>query len=373
RNATIYHTLRSVFLRVLPVGDRFMFYFAANASGQVSADVFTLQERYRERHITNDDFSVDHFYLLLEESQLRRVNWIVRNHGRAPGAHLSGPAHGPIFPDSVDEQERLERELPLVGSGYFLNSDFRPIGYYYTVMFWDDLTRNGRSEIFRWLLHVELWWILPFIVIPLLVVLGLRVITDRAGKRSDIHFAILFIVFSTGFSTMVLQIALLFSFQSVFGFVYEIVGLIVAIFMLGLALGALFTNRYLMARANINTLAGTQLLIVILSIIIAVLLPAAAAVQFPSIVFVLFSALTFTAGLINGIGFPLSTACYMKLNGHAEKSAGIVYSVELSGACIGAALASVVVVPILGIIASCIFAGVINGTAFATILISRRS
>jgi len=107
--------------------------------------------------------------------------------------------------------------------------------------------------------------------------------------------------------------------------------------------------------------------------LIAVVLPGAAAVQSPAVVFLLFSMLTFVSGLINGVDFPLSAACCMTLSGRAEKSAGTVYGVELFGACAGAALASVVVAPILGIVACCLLAGIANGTAFVVLLICRRS
>jgi spermidine synthase len=96
-------------------------------------------------------------------------------------------------------------------------------------------------------------------------------------------------------------------------------------------------------------------------------------VQSSTTVFILFSSLTFIAGLINGVDFPLSAACYMTLDQRTEKSVGTVYGLELIGACAGAGIASVIVAPILGIVACCVFAGVANGTAFIVLLISRRS
>ena len=373
RNATIYHTLGSIFARVLPVGERFMFYFATNAPEQVSVDVPTLQERYRERNIDTDGFSHHHYHTLLQESQLQRVNWIVRNHGRSLGAHVEGPGAVPLFPGTIAEQERAEEQLPPVDRHYFINSDFKPIGYYYTLMFWDDLTRTEHRETLKWLLHVESWWILPLVCLPPLAVLGLRIAARRFGKKPDTNFAVLFTVFTTGLSTMALQIALLFSFQSVYGFVYEMVGLIVAIFMGGLALGTLITHRYVADKANLRTLAGVQLLIALVAGLIAVVLPRAAAVPSPAFVFLLFSTLTFVAGLINGVDFPLAAACCMALSRRAETSAGTVYGVELFGAFAGAVLASAVVAPILGIIACCLLAGIANSTAFVVLLICRRS
>lgn len=373
RNATIYHTLRSVFSRVLPAGERFMFYFASNAPEQVSVDVTTLQERYCERNIETDSFLHHHYHTLLQESQLQRANWIVRNHGRSLEAHLEGPESVPLFPGTIAEQEETEKYLPPVESHYFINSDFKPIGYYYTVMFWDARARMGHAETFKWLLNIESWWILPMVGIPLLAVLGLRIAARSTKKSHDTNFAVLFAVFTTGLSTMALQIALLFSFQSVYGFVYEMVGLIVAMFMGGLALGTLTTHRYVADKANLRTLAGVQLLIALVASLIAFALPRAASVSSPALVFLLFSALTFVAGLINGVDFPLAAACCMALNRRAETSAGTVYGVELFGACAGAILSSAMVVPILGIIACCLMAGIANGTAFVVLLICRRS
>ncbi|MFU8771129.1 MAG: fused MFS/spermidine synthase [Anaerolineales bacterium] len=372
RNTTLYHTLKSVFDHVLAAGDRFLFYFATNAPEQVSEEAALLQERYLQRQIEAEGFSAQHYEILLQESTLQRVNWILRNHGRSQTAHLQGPAGVPLQPGSIAEQERAEEQIPPVQQT-FINSDFRPIGYFYTLMYLDDLTRAGQTETLRALLQVQFWWVLPFFGLPLLTVFGLRAARRRGSKRSDTYLAVLFSVFTTGFSTMALQIALLFSFQSIYGFVYEIVGLIVATFMCGLAVGAWFSHRYVINKANFNTLALVQLLIGLAASLIAVSLPAAAGVQSAGAVFGLFSALTFSAGLINGVDFPLAAACFMALKGQAEQSAGSVYGVELLGACVGAALASVVIAPILGIIACCLIAALANYTAFGALMISRRT
>lgn len=373
RNATIYHTLSAVFSRVLPAGERFMFFFATNAPGQISVDPLILEERYGERDIEAEGFSPHHYHTLLEESQMQRVNWVVRNHGRSPDAHLAGPGTGPLVPGTVAEQEEAESELPPVERRYFINSDFKPIGYFYTLMYMDELARAGYREFFHRLLHIEFWWLPLLFCFPLAAVPALQAAARRGKERLDIRFGVLFTVFTTGFSTMALQIALLFSFQSIYGFVYEMVGLIVAIFMCGLALGAYMTNRYVRHKANINTLAAVQLVIAALAAGIALALPQVAGVQFPAAIFALFSMLTFTAGLINGVDFPLSAACYMALRGNPEKTTGAVYGTELFGACVGATLASAVVVPILGIAACCLIAGAANGTAFVVLLLSRRS
>ena len=373
RNAMIYHTLNSVFSRVLVAGERYLLYVATDAPEQISVHVPTLQQRYRERNIETDSFSEQHFHMMLYDSQLRRANWVVRAHGRRPTAHLEGPAAIPLVPGAIAEQERGEEHLPPVVERYFINADLKPIGYLYTLMLWDDHARTGQWESFRWLLHLEPWWMLPLLCLPLLVVLSLRLAARRTGKRSDTSFAILFAVFATGLSIMALQIALIFSFQTVYGFVYEMVGLIAAVFMGGLALGAWLCHRYVVEKASLRNLLYLQLLIALLAGLIAVVLPATAALPSPTTVFLLFSTLTFVAGLANGVGFPLSTTCYLALGKRADRSIGAVYGVELHGACLGAIIASAVVAPMLGIVACCLLAAAANATAFVVLLISRRS
>lgn len=373
RNATVYHTLRSVFSHVLPAGGPFLFYFATDSPLQVSADVETLQRRYRDRNIQTDGFSHHHFHLLLEPSQLRRVNWILRHHGRSRDAHLAGPQSGPLLPDSIAQQRQAEERLPPVQDRFFINSDFRPIGYYHTLMFWGDLAGAGHTGAFRWLLRIQPWWVLPVAALLLVVPVALRVAGNAANAKRNAHYAVIVAVFTTGLSTMTLQVALLFSFQSTYGFVYEMVGLIVAIFMAGLASGTAFTRRYVARKANMDTLAAVQLSVAALALLIAVVLPRAAEVESGAVVLALFSLVTFVAGLLNGVDFPLAAECYRAVHRGAERSAGTVYGVELFGACLGAALASAVVAPVLGIVACCLLATMANGTAFVVLLIVRRS
>ena len=373
RNATLYHTLRSVFPHVLPVGERFLFFFATRDADQVSSDLHTLCRRYLKRNIETEGFSHRQFDMLLEEAVLRRINWTIRHHGRRPDAHLEAPEAGPLFPGSIAELEGEETQWAPVERRTFINSDFKPIGYYYTLVFWNSLTRADHAQAFKWIVRVKPWWIVPAIVVALLVSLALRLGGQRSGRRMDAHFAVLVAVFTTGLSTMALQIALLFSFQSIFGFIYEMVGLIVAIFMGGLLVGTALTQRFVVDKSAMRILAGVQMSIALLAGLIAIAIPLSAAIESPGMVFLLFSALTFVAGLLNGVDFPLTTACCMALNRRAEKATGIVYGVELFGACAGAALASAVIAPVLGVVACCLLAGIANATAFGVLIICRRT
>ncbi len=364
RNASVYHTLGRVFERVMVAGNQPLFYLAANKNGHISIDPVELLLRYKERDIESDGFRDAAFDLLLRQPQLNRTNHMLAYHGRDPNARMEGAEPAPLRALPPDELSQLAREWPPVHEPHFINSDFRPVAYYYTLMFLDDLTGGRNRQIFRHIMRVRSWWIMP----PLFVILvagapwhriSRRFGTPATGRRT----ATLFAVFTTGFSTMALQIALLFTFQSVYGFVYEMVGLIVALFMCGLAAGVILIQFLAKNLANLKLLAGMQGVISLFSILIAVILPFTAAIPSPSLVFAVFALVTFVAGLINGIDFPLATACCLAQRAGIEKNAAAVYGMELFGAFTGSIIAGVAVAPVLGIAACGFMAAIVNAVA----------
>lgn len=371
RNTAIYHTLKSVFPQVLAAGERFMFFIASDEKGEITVDASELSERFSSRGIRTKGFSGAYFYSFLQDSQIRRVNWVLRNHGRSPDAHIEGPRPGPVMPPTLEKQIEEEKRLPSVSERFFINSDFRPIGYYYTLMFWEQLTRAGKTQTFKLLQEVNFNRFLPFTLLPFLILILMRIYPKREDSEAPVRFSVLFAVFTTGFSTMMLQIALIFSFQSIYGFVYETVGLIIALFMFGLSFGTYISNRYIKDKSNLSTLASLQLLIAILAGLLAFLLPEAGGMRYPGAVFILFALFTFTAGLVNGMDFPLAAECLLITGTSAEKSAGYVYGIELMGACIGALAASVFIAPVMGIATCCFLAMFAGVAAFLLILIVR--
>ncbi len=370
RNTTVYHTLKQVFDAVLPAGSRHLFFSAGNTPDQISADAGILAARYLERNVQAEGFSARQFELLLEEAPLRRLNWILRNHGRSPDAHLKTPPRGPLFPASIEEQALQEANLPAVQARFFLNSDFKPIGYYYTLRFWDALSGGRQANTFRSILHVRPWWSLFAVLFCFGFVLFLKQVPALRKSSADRHFAVRLAVFTTGLATMALQVALILAFQSLYGFVYEMIGVITGLFMAGLALGTFTIRKLVKVKSNYYLLAVIQLITGLYALFMAFVLPEAATLAQPNLVFGLTAALTFGAGFINGADFPLAAACCQALRQNPEQSTGTVYGVELLGACAGALMASVVVAPVLGIPAVCLLAAIANLTAFGVLRLS---
>ena len=377
RNATLYHSLASVFSYVRAVSAQDLLFLSTDHPDVISLDPQVLMDRYREREVHSEVFNPEYFYTMLQEAHLRRVGWTLRNHGRNPDAHREGPGAVPLIIPDLAEQDQLAVGLPGVNERYFINSDLKPIGYYYTVMFLEHLTRAGGTDTLAGLLNVEPWWVLLPLALPVFVMVGLRA-ADRSELRqrqqdgSQIKkFAVLFSVFATGFSIMVLQICLIFAFQSVYGFVYEVIGVISALFMGGLAAGTLISNRLLPTKISLPTLALIQLSIAVFAIMMAVGLPMIIELQVLPLILICFSILLMMAGTLNGLSFPISSGCLLALSQRADQSAGFVYSGELIGACGGAVLASVVMVPMWGMIMGSLVAAFANLSALVVLLISR--
>ncbi len=368
RNAAIYHTLSSEFDQVLAVGERFVHFFAGGDAGQISSDPELLSARYRQRGIVAQGFSEHHLATILLPGQLERLNWLLDHHGRRPDSHLTGPPRPPLLPGDRVPGDEPAAALDPVSRRFFINSDMSPILYFHSLLLWDELTRHRDGSALQWALLASPTWVLLLLPLALLAAATTR---WRGGASAGLRFAVRFSVFTTGLSTMALQVAILFAFQSIYGFIYEMVGLIIAVFMLGLALGALTTAGTAGVRASVGRLALLQLVIAAVAALIALALPATATIS-AAAVLPLFAVLTLVSGFINGLDFPLSLAVTARLSGDPDRAAASVYGVELAGACIGAAAASVVVVPVLGIVACCLMASFANATALVILLVCGR-
>ncbi len=365
RNATVYHTLRSVFDRVVALGETDMLLVASpTAPGTISADPVELSARFRRRNIDADFFSEGNFSLLLEPSRLHRMNWILRHHGRRPGAHRAPPDTGPLAIPSLEKQEAAENALPPVVERVFINSDFRPIGYVHNLILWNRATRSRAPQLLERLTDMRPAWIGAVLAAALLAAFAIRLLAPRRVRnRWGKRYAVMSAIFTTGLSTMMLQVTLLFAFQAVYGYVYERVGMIIALFMAGLAAGTALMQRLMPRRATLEALAGIQALAAVFTVAISISLPLAGRLETPMLVFMLFAGMTFFAGMLCGADFPLAVSCFRELSQRPECTAGWVYGIELMGACLGAVAASVVLAPVFGLTACALTAAAMNATA----------
>jgi spermidine synthase len=330
-SGSIYHSLKAAFPYLLVTPGETNYFFATCSPHIISSNPPTLARRYLRYQIKSEYFSPFHFKILLPEDRVK----------------------------FIEKALRKRKDLPR-------NTDWKPISYFYNLVLWDIFSqKTARSSIFQKLSRVNTGWFF----FPLIIFLLLRVsfVTLRPAKfKAHLRFNCLFAIFTTGFAAMAFEIILIFSFQSIYGYLYQKVGLIIAMFMLGLALGGYLMNRILLGKLKkwIMVLLGVEMGISGY----AFLLPSLLSIFFicnyrEGSVFLnpeyLFISLVGGAGVLTGLEFPLVSKILLSQE-EAGVVAGVVDSFDHLGACLGAALAGTLLVPLLGIKESCFLVGTLN-------------
>lgn len=248
-----------------------------------------------------------------------------------------------VTPAYIEYQYGTDRIVALrqaiaSATGVRVNRDLYPICYYYNLVLWLSMFYPQLRAAFESAGYVTLWWVaLPLAAITLLLRL----------KRG---WAVPAAVGAVGLAEMVLEILILMGFQALHGYVYAEIGLIVAAFMGGLAIGAWTGTRRLARpvsgpRAARRLLLGALMGLTLGSAVILLLfsLP----VPVPAAVFPLLGLLLAFAG---GMAFPAAVAM---MPGWPGTATGSLYGADLAGGCAGALLGALLFVPILGIPQTC--------------------
>jgi spermidine synthase len=73
-----------------------------------------------------------------------------------------------------------------------------------------------------------------------------------------------------------------------------------------------------------------------------------------------FPLVALVGGGLTGLVFPTAVACLRARQEEAGRVAARLYGADLAGACLGAVLASVLLVPVLGIVQTCLVVGLVG-------------
>jgi len=295
---------------------------------------------------------------------------------------------------------RIREELTLGETDSISNTDEQPRAYLYYLILWNRIVSGRMTSSLEYLDRVRTPWALLAAAAVFLLWL---VVSRGALRKTLVESSTLFSVATTGLATMSLELVLLVTFQSLYGYVYVRVGIIVAVFMLGLTVGSLAMRRFIRrwgekgwagkgdrrGPQSRSTGIGDPLLPVgpegccaqkapvpfslphPLSLLIAF---DAALALFSALVpgvFLLLSrassqgyspwvvewavwALVLTSGILGGGVFPLSANIVLDEGRQTGGAAGSVDAADNVGACIGALLTGVVLVPAIGIPSTCL-------------------
>jgi len=232
-----------------------------------------------------------------------------------------------------------------------VNRDFKPIAYYFDVVLWSTQFKLGYSRWFRAAAHIAFTDVIDAVLIILLFVAILLAFVPARERRA--RSAAACCVAATGFTLMTLQIFLLLAFQSVYGYVYQQLAILIAMCMAGIAFGSWLGIRRIRSREcpPCSAIATTQLLLALsgpaLIFVVSLLAKISGmATTWLAAQFV-FPALAALCGMLGGYQFPIATEIYLQ-DSSSRSRIGTLYAIDLLGGCVGALLLSSYLIPVFG-------------------------
>ena len=319
---SVYATLKSVFSEVYVIPGETAYFLASDTAGRLTYDYKILEERTKSRSL--DTLYVRDYYLFSK-----------------------------LSPEKIAYSEKVMKP----GPDAVINHDFRPNSYYYGLIFWTTLFRDSVfSGILRSVTESVIWRTIGIFIILLAVISAMY---RRSFKR-----AALMAVGTGGFSSMAFQILTLLAFQTMHGYLFYEMGIILTAFMAGLALGALFVSNRV-RRAGVRYYRILLIAIQGDLIIFPVLLGVIFSKFSPGY---LFPILSIIAGSIGGAQFALANNILLgegrdvplENYSRAGRVGGLSYGIDLLGSFFGALLTGVFLIPILGIPRTCFAVALIN-------------
>jgi len=312
----IHHTLREVFPYVVSIPGETIHFFGATRPDVLTDNPQTLLARLQERNL---------------KTQYVREYFIPFR----------------MMPDRMVQVREQLQPLPSTP----VNRDFEPIAYYFDVVLWSTQFKLGYSRWFRAAAHIAFAGVVDAVLMISLFVAVLVAFVPARERRA--RSAAAYCMAATGFTLMALQIFLLLAFQSVYGYVYQQLAILVAMCMAGIAFGSWLGIRHIRSSDSppYRTIATTQFLLAlsapVLIFVVSVLSQVSGIATTWLVAQFIFPALAALCGMLGGYQFPLATEIY--LHDSSERSRlGTLYAIDLLGGCAGALVLSGYLIPVFG-------------------------
>jgi spermidine synthase len=244
-----------------------------------------------------------------------------------------------------------------------INSDLRPIAVFLSLSYWNALFSPYLTGIFRGFEGFSIQISIALMTLFTLLA-GAVFIKKPHLSRQAIPYAI----FTSGSAGMIFNLAIIFTFQTFYGYLYHQIGLLIAIFMFGVALtGFWMTQRLDRIRRDSTLFLKMEILIILFSFLFPFVFSIPSqSLETPIVsllIYVVFLIMSFLSGAWIGLQFPLATKIYL---GPPEKgetfgyTAGLLYGADLSGGFLGGLFGGILLLPILGLKQSCFMIAMIK-------------
>ena len=329
-NASIYRTIKSVFSHVFVVPGDVNLYIASLSNHHADISSLLLSKRIVERGIKTNLINQVHLDYRFQED---RRQW---------------------YTSLVD--------IPTAP----FNRDFEPKGLYYNILFNNLLFTPYLKSLFNTIVKLNIYTVAAIFGAIFLIFLSLQ----KKYHTISLPFAIT----TTGFTSMVLQLILLFGFQIIYGYVFYEIGILITAFMAGLAIGGILTSAWPShGKRKLGVFMKIELGIILVSILLIFLfryLEVAIHVE-PFFMRITFLVLLFVSGILAGMEFPLANRLYIQQTDYFSfrrddigKTVGLLYCVDLLGGWVGGVFGGFLLIPTLGITQACLSLAILKVCSF---------
>ncbi|MHC1742770.1 MAG: hypothetical protein AB9873_07030 [Syntrophobacteraceae bacterium] len=236
------------------------------------------------------------------------------------------------------------------------NEDFRPVCALQSLLVWSVQIHPPLQPLLLSLTSKDSGWLWTLVS----SLMGLMALSALAARRRWAKSpGVVLSVLVMGGAQMILQLSLLFGFQILRGFVYTEMALIVSGYMVGTALGAglcdRLANRIQRPRLWLKLVQLAFILHFAASVVVLFLFHSDQNVGSSASLMVAFPVVALLAGGLGGVHFSLAVRAVTGKGSDAPRPSvgGGFYAVDLLGAAAGALTASLVLLPVYGLVATC--------------------
>ncbi len=313
-NASVFGAMRRAFPSTIMLPEESNFLLASPGDG-LTYDPSVLTGRYEDRDLDNRFITPSYLAYRMTTDRIAQAGDLMAGHGDVTA-----------------------------------NRESWPIAYYYNTLFWLDHFYPRLERAFA-RLAADFW------PIAIAVILVLTLIAARRGPRKRMP---VLSVATAGFSLMASEIVIIYLYQTVVGFLYYRLALLIAALMAGMALGVWIGNR------RVGMKAVTERSLIALHVVLALY----CAFLFAATLYlgklpihlaeVAFLVLAELAGMFGAMVFPAANHLYLSSQAEPEAKTGVIYGADVAGSAIGAMLPSIVLLPVLGVWPTLAFVAMVN-------------
>ncbi|UCC95534.1 MAG: FMN-binding protein [Candidatus Omnitrophota bacterium] len=326
--SSLYYTLGEVFPRIVVVPGKINWFLAGDNQAPLTEDPLVLEDRLKRNVAVQFSFSPQGFRSMFLK---RRVQ----------------------FTKDIYSQN------PLFHNTNLRNRDSQPLTFFLNLLV---LARYSNSYLIKFFKNAYLVGASIFLVPLLLLFLGrlrfLLKIENIQARRLAFNGKLF--QFASGFLGFSFHLTLIFLFQNKFGTIFQLIGLVNSLFMLGLCGGGILGRTIIKKGSSIKAIIGVLSIqgVIILSaypLFVHSLVSTSPAVQFSLfVIFFLF------AGMFTGSSYPLAAKIFEMTGSNLRTTAARLELLDHWGGSLAGILTGLFLLPLLGIAKSLLFLFIIS-------------